>query len=36
MVKKTLANFNDGTFAWEVEGNFYNEIKADINTSIAP
>lgn len=26
-VKKTLNNFNDGTFGWEQEGNFYKEIR---------
>lgn len=36
IVKKTLVNFNDGTFAWGQEGHFYNEIKVDVNTSVAP
>ena len=26
-VKKTLNNFNDGTFGWGLEGNFYKKIK---------
>lgn len=25
-IKKTLNNYNDGTFAWSLEGNFYFEI----------
>jgi len=25
-IKKTLNNYNDGTFAWSLEGNFYLEI----------
>lgn len=36
MVKKTLVNFNDGTFAWGAEGHFYNEIKTNVNTTVAP
>lgn len=26
-VKKTLNNFDDGTFGWEQEGNFYKELR---------
>lgn len=36
MVKKTLVNFNDGTFAWGNEGHFYNEIYAPKNDVISP
>ena len=28
-IKKTLVTYNDGTFAWSQEGNFYWEIKED-------
>lgn len=34
--KKTLTNYNDGTFAWGVEGNFFVGAKNDINTKISP
>lgn len=34
--KKTLTNYNDGTFAWGVEGNFFIGVKHDINTKISP
>lgn len=33
---KLLTAFNDGTFAWGYEGNFYLEVPEDINRSAAP
>lgn len=33
--KKILTNYNDGTFAWGVEGNFYAIVPEDINTSVS-
>lgn len=33
--KKMLTNYNDGTFAWGVEGNFYAIIPDDINTGVS-
>jgi len=35
-VRKALVNFNDGSFAWEAEGNFYREILPDDNKILAP
>ena len=35
-VRKALVNFNDGSFAWEMEGNFYKEILPDKNKPLAP
>lgn len=29
LYKKTLINFNDGTFAWSVEGSFYKELNEE-------
>ena len=34
--KKTLTNFNDGTFAWGQEGGFYNKIFKNKNESLSP
>lgn len=34
--KKSLINFNDGTFAWECEGGFYDVIYPDKNTIVSP
>lgn len=34
--KKTLTNFNDGTFAWGKEGGFYNTIFKDKNEHLSP
>lgn len=31
MVCKTLINYNDGSYAWGVEGNFYRELQDDNN-----
>lgn len=36
LAKKTLVNFSDGTFAWECEGGFYNEIYEDKDPVISP
>lgn len=36
LVNKALINFNDGSFAWEVEGNFYKELLPDNNKIFAP
>lgn len=36
MYKKTLIVFNDGTFAWGVEGGFYRFVPPDKNTKVAP
>lgn len=34
--KKTLVTFNDGTFAWGVEGSFFLIIPENINNKMAP
>lgn len=34
--KKSLINFNDGTFAWECEGGFYDVVYPDKNSVAAP
>lgn len=34
--KKTLTNFNDGTFAWGQEGGFYNKIFKNKNKYLSP
>ena len=36
MVYKTLINYNDGSYAWGVEGHFYNELRVDTNDSLSP
>lgn len=36
MAKKSLVNFNDGTFAWGCEGGFYDTVYPDKNTVVAP
>ncbi len=36
LVRKSISNFGDGTFAWGVEGNFYREILDEPNDGIAP
>jgi integral membrane protein (TIGR03766 family) len=36
LMKKTLVNYGDGTFAWSEEGGFYNELYADKNKWISP
>lgn len=36
MWKKTLVIFNDGSFAWGVEGGFYAEVYDDKNSMAAP
>lgn len=36
MAKKSLINFNDGTFAWSCEGGFYDVIYPDKNSKISP
>ncbi len=33
--KKMLTNYNDGTFAWGVEGGFYSIIPENINTYVS-
>lgn len=33
--KKTLVNFNDGTFAWGIEGGFYEEVLKSKNNIIS-
>lgn len=35
-LKKTLTNFNDGTFAWGMEGKFYKTIFKDKNNHLSP
>ncbi|MBP3308857.1 MAG: hypothetical protein J6L90_05400 [Clostridia bacterium] len=35
-VRKSLANFGDGSFAWGVEGRFYDEVLPEPNASVAP
>jgi len=34
--KKTLTNFNDGTFAWGQEGGFFKQVHDDKNEVMAP
>ena len=34
--KKTLTNYNDGTFAWSAEGNFYSKTFEDKNKFFSP
>lgn len=34
--KKMLTNYNDGTFAWSIEGNFYKQILTEKNDTISP
>lgn len=36
IAKKTLVNFGDGTFAWEVEGNFYQTVYPPKDEIISP
>jgi hypothetical protein len=36
LVKKTLVNYGDGTFAWGIEGKFYMEKYPDKNEWISP
>lgn len=36
MQKKCLTTFNDGTYAWGVEGNFYAVIPENLNNKAAP
>ncbi len=36
LAKKTLTNMNDGTFAWECEGGFYDVIYEDKDEVISP
>ncbi len=36
LVRKSLVNFGDGTFAWGVEGNFYREVLPEPNEGVAP
>jgi integral membrane protein (TIGR03766 family) len=36
LMKKTLVNYGDGTFAWSMEGGFYNELYADKNKWSSP
>lgn len=36
LVKKTLVNYNDGTFAWGMEGTFYAELYPDKNKIFSP
>lgn len=36
IAKKTLTNYNDGTFAWSKEGNFYKRIIEEKNNTISP
>lgn len=36
MGKKSLINFNDGTFAWEQEGGFYDIVYPDKNNLVSP
>lgn len=35
-VKKTLVNFNDGSFAWGAEGRFYDEVFDNKNSFVSP
>lgn len=34
LVRKTLTNYNDGTFAWGMEGNFFREVLPERENSI--
>lgn len=36
MGKKSLINFNDGTFAWGAEGGFYDVVYPDKNSVVSP
>ena len=36
LTKKMLTTFNDGTFAWGVEGNFFAVVPENINNKAAP
>lgn len=36
LVKKTLTNYNDGSFAWSKEGNFYKMVIQEKNSTISP
>ena len=36
LVKKTLFNYNDGTFGWGGEGDFSNWVCQDVNTKASP
>ena len=36
LMKKTLANFGDGTYAWGVEGGFYDVTFPDKNNTLSP
>lgn len=36
LMRKTLTNFNDGTFCWAGEGKFYREILEETNPVLSP
>jgi hypothetical protein len=36
LMRKTLVNYGDGTFAWSMEGGFYKELYPDRNERISP
>lgn len=36
LMRKTLTNFNDGTFCWAGEGKFYREILEETNQVLSP
>lgn len=36
LTKKMLSTFNDGTFAWSLEGNFFATVPENINNKMAP
>lgn len=36
LAKKTLTNYNDGSFAWSKEGNFYKMVIEEKNDTISP
>jgi hypothetical protein len=36
LTKKMLSTFNDGTFAWALEGNFFTVVPENINNKMAP
>lgn len=36
LCRKTLTNYNDGTFCWGGEGSFYKEILSEKNSIISP
>ncbi len=36
LTKKMLTTFNDGTFAWGIEGNFFAVVPENINNKMAP